>query len=62
MGKITIDERLLRNHGFIKEGKMSKNYVIYLDVNVKYDKDTGTLEIRDQNGKQLDLLYVVEED
>lgn len=41
---------------------MSKHSELFLCVNVEWDKDTGTLDIRDQEGNQLALLYATGED
>ena len=41
---------------------MSWQDEIYKNVNVEWNKETGYLDIRDQNGKQLTLLYVEEAD
>ena len=41
---------------------MSKHAEIYLGVNVEWNKDTDVLDIRDQEGNQLALLYVTGED
>lgn len=37
---------------------MSYHAEIYRNVNVEWDKETGYLDIRDQNGKQLALMHV----
>lgn len=41
---------------------MSKHVELYLGVNVEWNKETGVLDIRDEEGNQLALLYVSEED
>lgn len=41
---------------------MSKQSVLFLGVNVEWDKETDVLDIRDENGKQLGLFRVTEED
>lgn len=41
---------------------MSSIEEIFKNVDVVWLKDTGTLQILDQEGKLLELLYVMEED
>lgn len=41
---------------------MSYHAEVYKGVNVEWNKDTNYLDIRDDDGKQLALLYVVEAD
>lgn len=41
---------------------MSYHAEIYKNVNVEWNKETGYLDIRDQRGEQLALLYVEEAD
>ena len=41
---------------------MSKHSELYLYVNVEWNKETDILDIRDQEGNQLALLRVTEED
>ena len=41
---------------------MSYHAEVYKNVNVERNKETGYLDIRDQNGERLALLYVEEAD
>lgn len=41
---------------------MSYHAEVFKNVNVEWFKETGYLDIRDQNGEQLALLYVEEAD
>lgn len=45
-----------------KEKDMSYHAEIYKGVNVEWNKETGYLDIRDQDGKQLALMRVEEVD
>lgn len=50
------------NKGKEKEKNMSYHAEIYKGVDVEWDKETGYLDIRDQDGKQLALMRVEEVD
>lgn len=41
---------------------MSYHVEIYKNVNIEWNKETGYLDIRNQSGEQLALLYVKEID
>lgn len=55
-------EELESRNKWTKGGKMSYHAEIYKNVNVEWNKETNYLDIRDQNGEQLALLYVEEAD